>query len=597
MNAKALTVVLCSIVPTLVLANYQGPRETTERELTNLTAFFKLIGYVRYFHPSDECAAANWDRVAIEGVGAVEKAKDAAELAERLEQFFKPLAPSLRVFPTGKRPEVDLVEPNEATRVLAWRHLSVPPPRGDEKYSSMRFDLKREKPLASKALKEIPGPDPAKPFEADLGGGVSVVMPVAVYADDAGTLPRGDKKYLAEFKSRPTDFVPSGQDRATRLAAVGLAWNSVQHFYPYFDVLKVDWPGELKRVLKRAALDSSDGDLAVTLRGLLAGLRDGHVAVFMPKPPTPFYPALRWDWVQDRLTIVQVGTDHRATLKPGDVVVKIDGKPAAQLIAERNARAGYDIPNLKYSRGTLLAAADTKKSAMELEVQTGTQSARRVTVPRALGVPEFLKMRNEPRPAPIAEVKPGIWYIDVERATPKEFETAIAKLEKAVGLIYDVRGYPRIPLETLLRHLVDKEAAFVPVYLPVVLYPDRKYMTFIQGRSGAVEPKAPRLHAKVVFLTDARAISAAETLLATAQHHKLGTIVGSPTAGANGNLRVIRLPAGFEIQYTGVKVLNFDGSSFHTRGVVPDIVTRRTLQGVAQERDEVLERAIKSLQG
>ena len=57
---------------------------------------------------------------------------------------------------------------------------------------------------------------------------------------------------------------------------------------------------------------------------------------------------------------------------------------------------------------------------------------------------------------------------------------------------------------------------------------------------------------------------------------------------------MIRLPAGFEIQYTGIKVLNFDGSNFHTRGVVPDIVTRRTLRGVAQGRDEVLERAIRS---
>jgi C-terminal processing protease CtpA/Prc len=597
MNTQALTVVLVTILPTLVFANDQGPRAPTDRELTNLTAYFRLIGYLRYFHPSDECAAAMWDRVAIEGVGAVEQAKDAADLAERLEQFFKPLAPSLRVFLTGKRPDVDLVKPKEATRLLAWRHLSVPPPHGADKYSSMRFDLKREKPLAARALQEIPTPDPAKPFEADLGGGVSVLMPITVYADDAGTLPRGDKKYLAEFKSRPADFVPSGNDRATRLAAVGLAWNGVQHFYPYFDVLKVDWPGELKRALKRAALDAGDGDLTVTLRGLLAGLQDGHVAVFMPKPPTPYYPALRWDWVQDRLTIVQVGVDHRATLKPGDVVVRVDGKPAAELIAERNARAGYDIPNLKYSRGTLLAAADTKKSDMELEVQTGTQPARRVTVPRALGVPEFLKLMNEPRPVPIAEVKPGIWYIDVGRATPKEFETALAKLEKAHGLIYDVRGYPRIPLETLLQHLVDKKAAFVPVYLPVVLYPDRQHMTFIPGNSGAVEPKAPRLRAKVVFLTDARAISAAESLLATAQHHKLGTIVGSPTAGANGNLRVIRLPAGFEIQYTGVKVLNFDGSSFHTRGVVPDMISRRTLQGVAQERDEVLERAITSLQG
>ena len=37
----------------------------------------------------------------------------------------------------------------------------------------------------------------------------------------------------------------SAEDRATRLAAVALAWNVLQHFYPYFDVVQTDWPGAL----------------------------------------------------------------------------------------------------------------------------------------------------------------------------------------------------------------------------------------------------------------------------------------------------------------------------------------------------------------
>src|SRR5262245_56866371 len=51
----------------------EAPRKATERELDNLVALTRLLGYVRYFHPSDESAAADWNVVAIEGVLAVEK--------------------------------------------------------------------------------------------------------------------------------------------------------------------------------------------------------------------------------------------------------------------------------------------------------------------------------------------------------------------------------------------------------------------------------------------------------------------------------------------------------------------------------------------
>ena len=50
---------------------YEPPRPVTERELTNLTAFAKLYGYVRFFHPSDQAANTDWEDFAIEGVRKV----------------------------------------------------------------------------------------------------------------------------------------------------------------------------------------------------------------------------------------------------------------------------------------------------------------------------------------------------------------------------------------------------------------------------------------------------------------------------------------------------------------------------------------------
>ena len=55
--------------PALVV---EPPRPATERGLANLRAFTQLLGYVRYFHPSDEAAEADWETFAIAGIRAVE---------------------------------------------------------------------------------------------------------------------------------------------------------------------------------------------------------------------------------------------------------------------------------------------------------------------------------------------------------------------------------------------------------------------------------------------------------------------------------------------------------------------------------------------
>jgi hypothetical protein len=44
----------------------EPPRTLAGRGLDNLVALTRLLGIVRYFHPSDEAAAANWDRIAMD---------------------------------------------------------------------------------------------------------------------------------------------------------------------------------------------------------------------------------------------------------------------------------------------------------------------------------------------------------------------------------------------------------------------------------------------------------------------------------------------------------------------------------------------------
>ena len=118
--------------------------------------------------------------------------------------------------------------------------------------------------------------------------------------------------------------------------------------------------------------------------------------------------------------------------------------------------------------------------------------------------------------------------------------------------------------------------------------PDREGMT-IRFANWRINAKEPRLTDRVAFLTDGRAISAAETYLGSSEHYELAQIVGGATAGTNGNVNPIRLPGGYTISWTGMKVLKQDGSRHHGVGILPTIPVSRTIRGVAAGRREGLE--------
>jgi hypothetical protein len=94
-------------------------------------------------------------------------------------------------------------------------------------------------------------------------------------------------------------------------------------------------------------------------------------------------------------------------------------------------------------------------------------------------------------------------------------------------------------------------------------------------------------------LAEDAAISYAETCLAIVEAYHLGEIAGEPSAGTNGNVNPFALPGGYRISWTGMKVLKHDGTPHHGVGIHPTVRVQPTIQGLAQGRDEVLEKGLE----
>ena len=108
-----------------------------------------------------------------------------------------------------------------------------------------------------------------------------------------------------------------------------------------------------------------------------------------------------------------------------------------------------------------------------------------------------------------------------------------------------------------------------------------------------MKPIGPRVSGKIIFMTDGRAISYAESVMGYVADRKLGTIIGGATAGTNGNIATFTVPGGFNITFTGMRVTGHDGRTpHHLVGITPDIPATPTIAGLRNGRDEVLDRAL-----
>jgi hypothetical protein len=100
----------------------------TSVEVRNLTAFARLYGYIRFFHPSDQASRIDWDKFAIYGTEKVKPAKNRQELKAILEALFLPVAPTIQIYDSDEKPEpFDPTPPKnvEDLHFTAWQHFGV----------------------------------------------------------------------------------------------------------------------------------------------------------------------------------------------------------------------------------------------------------------------------------------------------------------------------------------------------------------------------------------------------------------------------------------------------------------------------------------
>ena len=550
----------------------EAARPLTPQGLDNLRALARMFGFVRYFYPSDQAATADWSRVAVDAVRAVEPAVSPSDLAKRLESVFAPMAPTVRVVPAGMpRP---MMEMQSGPFVVLWQYRGLGPPQG--KPGTPFFGARFLVPATQAPLIAF------APFHEDLPGGVSCMVPMALYR------PQGP---LAQGRALPPPPGSAG-DRTVRLAAAIVAWNALEHFYPYFEELGPVWMAALGPLLSKASEDADPQAFHATLRKMGATLRDGQWLVNGPGAPPDAVPPVVWTVAEGHIVAAPVA--GAAEVHPGDALLSIDGKLAADVLAAATAAVPGSTPQFQREHALpyLLARAAGAKVRVEIEPAAAPGSRKTVTLECTARAADL----HAKRPDKLAEVEPGIFYLDLSRLTDTDFNAAVPALGKAHGLIFDLREGMRGTLQfaPLFGHLLTRPVQGPPTADPIVTRPDGAE-TIFQDNQWVASPIPPYFGAKRAFLAGGRTSGFAETILAIAAWYKLGEIVGEASGGANGTVNAFTVPGGYEVSFTGERVRQYDGSALFGVGIRPTIPVPLTRAGIAAGRDETLERAIQAV--
>jgi hypothetical protein len=524
----------------------------TPVQVDNLATLGKVWGFLKYHHPVITSGQRNWDYALLRVMPSVLAARDRAAAKRVLHQWIAGL---------GR-----LADCKPCTMLHA-KDLALRP-----------------------ALEWI---DDKKTLGNDLSGDLQRIYRNRstaqhyVRLEQSAGHPAFDREAVYQDLAFP--------DAGFQLLALFRFWNIVEYWAPYRDQIGEHWDDVLKQSIPRLALANDSSSYQLELMAVLARVRDTHVnlwnslAVRPPVGDCNLPVKLRF---VDRQAVVSGYPDEAqgqaSGFKPGDVIEALDGVPTAQLIQRwKPYYAVSNEPTLLRDIGNSMG----RGACGETRVQLRRDNAQQQLLTHRVYVAPFLKFHDLPGEA-FQQLHDDIAYLKLSSAKKADIPRYFAAAMARKGLIIDIRNYPAefFPKE-LAQHLVDQVVEFARFTKGDLSNPG----AFAWTPSTSLRPRAPHYPGKVVVLIDDASQSRSEYTAMALRAAPRVKIIGSTTAGADGNVSLVPLPGKLNAWISGIGVFYPDKRPTQRIGIIPDIEVKPTLAGIRAGRDEVLEAAVAEI--
>ena len=282
-------------------------------------------------------------------------------------------------------------------------------------------------------------------------------------------------------------------------------------------------------------------------------------------------------------------------LRTGDVIETLDGIAVNQLVEQW--RPYYPASN-RPTQLRDIARALTRGSCAE--VRLGVRRDNQTLTIRTTRVPignlnHTAESTHDLPGDTFRLLSPEVAYLKLSSVKSADAPDYIRKAGGTKGFVIDIRNYPsEFMVFALGGLLVSRPAPFVRFTLEDM---DNPGATRWMKEPLTLTPANPHYSGKVVILVDENTQSQAEYTTMAFRVAPGAVVVGSTTAGADGDVSQIVLPGGLNTMISGIGVFYPDGKPTQRVGIIPDIEARPTIAGIRAGRDEVLETALRQILG
>lgn len=393
-------------------------------------------------------------------------------------------------------------------------------------------------------------------------------------------------------------------DVGLRLLALFRYWNMVQYFYPYRYLLEEKWNNVLRDFIPRIIASGTKEQFILSMLQLIEQIGDSHAGLFnndiLEKIKGEYFVPFESSFVDGKLVVTGFSLlrdEHKSqfakqNVKIGDEIKMIDDTSVKELAGKylpytTGSNIGCKLRDLP-SIGGFLFRSD-KSTEIKLQIRRGNKLSI-VKLPR-IKLSEIAKLSSMQGDLGYSLISSDVGYIRADKLTNSDLDNIRLLFKNTRGIIFDMRNYPSIDMRYSFANWIKPQLSpFAIISRVDINYPGASFVTDTVSVGGG---GMDHYSGKVVVIVNSNTQSNGEFTTMAFQSRDNTIILGSTTAGADGNISKIVLPFGITTFFSGLGVYYPNGAETQKVGIKIDVVCSPTQKDIINKNDVLLNKAVE----
>lgn len=414
------------------------------------------------------------------------------------------------------------------------------------------------------------------------------------------------------FKNEHLYYEMPYPDAGFRLLALYKYWNMIQYFFPYKNLTDQDWNLILKKYIPVFVGSKNELAYELAITRLIGEVNDSHAYVISGNDKLQFlrgdkFAPFKVEFVEDKLVVTEaykLDQLKKYKLKAGDIITHINGKTVESIVDSLRPYYGAsnEVSMKSAISNDLLRSSKDRIDIGFISSGQNHQTKLNLYNYKDSGMEAWYQEKEKNKKPTYRLLADSVGYFTLENVKYADVSKLKDTLTSLKGIVIDIRNYPNQFVTLQLASLfVSNHTDFAKLSIGNINNPGEfrfRQGTIIEPQKGKYKyqnKSRKEFAGKLIVLVNENSISQSEYTAMALRSVPNSMIIGSTTAGADGDVSNIQLPGGIKTRISGIGVYYPDGRETQRIGIVPDVVVKPTIEGVKAGKDEVLEKAIEVL--